>query len=137
MTALRRKESLRDGYARRLKEEGTRLRPILRANGNWRFKRKVLKKQSRSQRERLKRYFAIRTEWLKEHHVCIICLCRNQRAALATEVHHIRGRAGKLLFDTRFWAASCFGCRLWPHENPVEAREAGVLAEPWEWNVSP
>lgn len=139
---LNRKVSMRDAYAAKLRTEGRYTSFRRKQTGSSSrvlpCRGKPLKKISRSQRERLKRYFAIRNEWLSlpENAVCAICLVRGMNPAPATECHHSRGRAGKLLFDTRFWRSSCRNCREWPHENPREARELGILASPVEWNVS-
>lgn len=129
---LRRKSSLRESYAQKLRQAGmftkTPLRTFLKRG-------KPLKKISRSQRARMARYHEVRNEYLRTHPVCGICLVRNQKPAPATEVHHIYGRNGSLLCDERGFCPSCFNCRLWPHENPVEARAAGVLGEAWQWGV--
>ncbi len=55
----------------------------------------------------------------------------------STEIHHCRGRAGKLLSDHRFFASSCRNCREWPHANPREARSLQFLASAAEWNTVP
>lgn len=97
----------------------------------------VMRRQSKAREREMRLYYQERTEWLKKHPACQICAVRGMTPAPATETHHIRGRIGKLLRDQRFWCASCRGCREWPHENPREARELGVLAEPKDWNTSP
>lgn len=97
-----------------------------------------------------------------ENHWCAVCLCRSVnlpwrqlklslvlhgeeyvRRTLsgtlrrAREVHHYRGRIGRLLCDVRFFIATCRACREWPHENTVEARALELLAPGSEWNVFP
>lgn len=99
--------------------------------------RKPLKKQSKSQQRRLREYYKIRAQYLRDHPACAICLLLDQTPAPSTEVHHVRGRAGKLIFDTRFFAPSCRGCRDVPHNNPKWAREVGLLASAADWNTSP
>lgn len=101
------------------------------------LKRTPLKKVSRSQSSRLAKYRPIAQSFLAKHPACEICLARDQGARPSTEVHHSRGRNGALLFDARFFVASCRGCREWPHEHPREARALGILAEPRDWNVVP
>lgn len=51
----------------------------------------------------------------------------------ATDVHHTRGRAGRLLLDTQYWVAVCRQCHEWIGSNPNEARKAGLLCSKGEW----
>lgn len=51
----------------------------------------------------------------------------------ATEIHHLRGRAGKLLLDERFWVGVCADAHRFIHDRPEVARKAGLLAQPGEW----
>lgn len=143
-SALKRKESLRDSYAKKLKAEG-RFTSFEKRNkcGHIRViakKRKPLKKQSRSQRERLKKYFPIRNEFLAqpENQYCSACGTRGIfPPRRATEVHHSRSRNGDLLFDTRFFIATDWECGRWIHDHPREARELGLLAPANEWGTVP
>jgi hypothetical protein len=57
-------------------------------------------------------------------------ICAN-RPHLCSEVHHRRGRAGKLLLDTRFWVALCDKSHRFVHDNPAEARAIGLIEGPW------
>jgi hypothetical protein len=43
-----------------------------------------------------------------------------------TDVHHTRGRRGKLLLDMRWWKASCRSCHRWATDNSKEAKEKGA-----------
>lgn len=99
------------------------------------LKKTPLKKVSKSQRRRLSEYYPLQHAFLKENPACMICAVRGIAPRRATEVHHIRGRAGSLLTDRRFWASSCRACRDFPHDNPRRARELGILAEACDWNV--
>ncbi len=101
--------------------------------------RKELKPQSDKRAKETRKYYRIRNEWLQkpQNAACGICLVLDQRPAPATEVHHSRGRNGRLLCDTRFYIPSCRGCRLVPHERPEWAREMGILASASEWGVYP
>lgn len=100
-------------------------------------RKKGLRKQSKKQKSRLALYYPIRDEFLKKNKWCVICAALKGRPVPATEVHHGRGRAKELLFDTRFFHATCRGCRLIPHDNPKWAREVGILAEAKDWGVHP
>lgn len=140
-TALKRKESLRDAWLRKVRASaGETARKIVKSG----LKRTTLKKIARSRRKKLASYFVVKAEWLRrpENELCAICRARREAGEAilqgkATEVHHVRGRIGRLLCDTRFFIASCRGCRDWPHENPVRARELQLLAPASEFNVYP
>lgn len=43
----------------------------------------------------------------------------------ATEVHHKKGRVGKLLLDVRYWLAVSRDGHRWIEEHPDEAKELG------------
>jgi hypothetical protein len=43
----------------------------------------------------------------------------------ATEVHHKKGRIGKLLLDTRFWLGVTRKGHKWIEEHPEEAKKLG------------
>ena len=47
-----------------------------------------------------------------------------------SEVHHIRGRRGKLLRDKRYWLAVSRVGHQWIHAHPKESKERGWLG-PW------
>lgn len=50
---------------------------------------------------------------------------------ISRHIHHVKGRRGSLLNDTRFFLASCNGeCHpQWVHQTHVaEARELGLIA---------
>lgn len=49
----------------------------------------------------------------------------------------MRGRAGTLLIDVRFWKAVSREAHDWIQAHPVEARAEGLLCGPGEWNVAP
>lgn len=99
------------------------------------LKRKPLRKVSRAQGVRMRKYHEARIAFLAANPACGICLVRGKTPGAATEVHHIRGRNGSLLCDLRGFIPSCRACREWPHENPKEARALGVFGEAWEWGV--
>lgn len=56
------------------------------------------------------------------------CVSRRQIGCtlFATEVHHRRGRVGRLLLDQTHWAALCHGCHSYYTEHPAEAYESGI-----------
>lgn len=138
---LKRKVSLRDSFLKKLREEGTRIH----WNRNSHLKRKrQLKKISRSRRTSLAKYQALAGAFLSlpENRLCIICQTRREHGEnilinLATEIHHHRGRRGRLLCWLPGFRPSCYHCRMWPHEHPRTAREYGLLSPAPLWDVFP
>lgn len=55
----------------------------------------------------------------------------------AVDVHHVRGRAGNLLTDERFWLAVSRQAHERIHAHPAWARVRGWLAEKGDWNRAP
>lgn len=102
------------------------------------LKRTPLAKKSDKQKERDAKYSRIAKAWLAlpGNEWCKICIARGKKPNPATEVHHRNGRAGELLFDTRYFVPSCYPCRLWPHDNSKQARELGLLGTFFEWNTT-
>lgn len=50
------------------------------------------------------------------------------------EIHHKRGRAGRLLLDTRHWLAVSRDGHRWIHDHPLEARMRGWMCAKGDWN---
>jgi len=123
---------MRDAYANKCRDRGQFFSTL---NKTAMKKGTPLKKVSKSQRRKLKTYFEVRNEFLRDNPACLICVVRGLTPAPATEVHHLFGRSNSLLCDVRGFCPSCKSCREWPHANPKEARELGLLGEPWEWGV--
>jgi hypothetical protein len=91
---------------------------------------------SQKQGKRLREYGPISKKFLAENPICAICVARKKKPPNpSTEVHHLRGRVGRLLCDVRGFVASCFPCRDFPHTKVIKARELGVLAPANLWNV--
>lgn len=61
----------------------------------------------------------------------------NECTEKTTDVHHIRGRAGRLLLDERFWLAVCRNCHRWIESNKKLAQDWELLAKQGEWGVCP
>lgn len=53
-------------------------------------------------------------------------ICRKLSHA-ATDIHHKRGRVGKLLLDMTHWLPVCRLAHNWIHDNPAEAKSKGLL----------
>lgn len=149
-----RKESMRDAWARKMAARGFPKKKAVstlpkcqkpagghsvRIYGSKGLNKSKLRQHSKTREKEMRLYYKERKEWLSlpANAACRICLCLDRSPAPATEVHHQRGRIGRLLRDQRFWIPSCRGCREVPHENPAWAREVGLLAEVADWNVYP
>lgn len=55
----------------------------------------------------------------------------------AEDVHHLRGRAGTLLIDRRFFKAVSRKGHRWIDANREEARKRGLLCQRGEWGKAP
>jgi hypothetical protein len=97
------------------------------------------KKPSRkSQRQRI--YALVKESWwvLVVGTVCpVMKKIFKRRVPVARCPHHVRGRLGDLLFDTRFFLAVSEEGHAWIHRNVAQARKHGWYAQPGEWNTKP
>lgn len=84
---------------------------------------------SKARHARLREYATLRKRFLHDRPRCERC------GKKATDIHHKRGRVGRLLCMTEYWASTCRGCHQWIGENPNEARELGLLCELGKWNT--
>jgi hypothetical protein len=73
-----------------------------------------------------KLYKPLADQFKLDHPVCEIqhtgCTQRT------TEVHHTKGRKGKLYLDPLFWKGSCNSCHRWATDNSKAAKETGASA---------
>lgn len=98
--------------------------------------RKPIRRASKARRAELAIYAKLGPSWLQRVPFCEMpstrfvnlghtgwmgCLNRS------TEIHHIKGRSGKLLNDTNHWLGVCRDCHRWIHDHPNAARKLGVL----------
>lgn len=78
------------------------------------------KKRAKQNRE----YQVVRIQYLIDNPTCqmkVIC-----SGAMATEVHHAKGKIGELLTNTNFFKATCRPCHDWELKNSAEAKEMGL-----------
>lgn len=78
-----------------------------------------IKPRSKKMQDNMVLYGKLRKQFLKEHPVCPIT------GEKTTDVHHKKGRLGKLLLDQRFWLAVSRKGHKWIEENPLEAKKLG------------
>jgi len=106
------------------------------AGGN---RRKAVRRVSVAMRKRLAEYQRVRVDYLRAHLTCEGCvpLFGSKYPAPATELHHTRGRVGKLLCQSENFKALCAGCHAFCHNHPAIARSAGLLCAVGKWNSAP
>lgn len=127
---LTRKHSLRDSYADRVRRGKVKAPTLAKS-----YIRPVAKHK---QSDRARYVNKVRPEYIAAHPWCEICPKRGRKDRFrTTDIHHTRGRIGRLLCDTRFFLGGCRPCHDWAHENPREARALGITAPASEWNVYP
>lgn len=132
-TPLKRKTSLRESYAKKQLQRYQ--------DGEGRI---GMRRSSKSREKKMAQYYRVRSEFLAnpENQQCAVCRilkALNEVPAIqrATEVHHMRGRIGRLLTWEPGFCPTCRDHREWPHQNPRRARDYGLLAEMRDWNVFP
>lgn len=80
-----------------------------------------IKKLSAKRAVENKEYLTLRKVFLENHPVCQVKDCKNR----SVNVHHKRGRIGKLLCDIRFWLATCMECHSEIEKRPQWAYKMG------------
>ncbi len=95
-------------------------------------RRKRINPVSARQRKRLALYRKISKQFLADHKYCIVCRC-----GYPSEIHHVRGRLGTLLVDTRFFAAVHPECHQRIHNHLHWAQIEGWIAPAGKWNTPP
>lgn len=88
---------------------------------------------SKFRRKALAAYSSIAAAYIADHPVCAVC--GKPGATIAPlHVHHIRGRAGALLCDTRFFlAVHDHPCHDEIHKHINAARKRGLIADVGDW----
>lgn len=83
-------------------------------------KKPGIAKVAAERKEINKEYERVKKEFLRKKKCCEAC-----GDAPATEVHHRRGRVGKLLTDIKYFLAVCRPCHRLIEEDPVFAKSQG------------
>lgn len=98
---------------------------------------KPVRRVSVAMRKRLAEYQRVRGDYLRAHLTCEGCvpLFGAKHPAPAAELHHTRGRVGKLLCQSENFKALCAGCHAFCHNHPAIARSVGLLCPVGKWNV--
>ena len=85
------------------------------------LKRTKIRPISKKQGIKLKEYKIVRDKYMEEHIGCEFKYC----SQASEDLHHMAGRTGDLLTDTRYFMAVCREHHLWIHNNPKESLENG------------
>jgi hypothetical protein len=103
---------------------------------NDKFRRRRVNAMSDKHRERQRRYRPIAEQFKRERPLCECCAFVEPGAVPrpTEDVHHVRGKLGELLFDTRYFKAACRRCHNWIGAFPKQARVLGLLCAIGEWN---
>ena len=81
----------------------------------------MIRKVSKKQAARLRKYKTLRDDYLEVNAFCLVKGCN----CMSSEVHHMKGRIGDLLFDTRFFLPVCRAHHNYIENHPRESYEAG------------
>jgi hypothetical protein len=85
---------------------------------------KPIPKKSKKRAEDDKVYFALRDLHLKLHPECQIPI-EGICAGIATDLHHPKGRVGKLYTDASLFLSACRPCHSYVELHPDIAKELG------------
>ena len=84
-------------------------------------KRPGIKRNNKKRAKENAEYLKLVKKFLFENTVCVVTGER------ATEVHHAKGRIGKLLLDVSKWLPVSAVGHKWIHDNPKEAMKRGLI----------
>lgn len=84
---------------------------------------------SKVRHQRLKEYAKLRARFLHDKPRCEFPGCKKR----SEDIHHKRGRIGRLLCMSEHFCAVCRPHHHFIHENPKIARENGMLCELGMW----
>ena len=89
---------------------------------------------SAKRRTQRRAYIKAKARFLAAHPWCAWGLAQvPPKRIRASAVHHVRGRAGALLLDERFWLAVSQRGHRAIHDAPVVARELGLICPLGSW----
>ncbi|TXH49972.1 MAG: hypothetical protein E6Q97_21345 [Desulfurellales bacterium] len=99
--------------------------------------RKPIRPVSKALAKRKRQYSPIRAKFLAINSRCAVFPYQR-----ATEIHHSRGRIGRLLNMTEFWVPVSREGHRWINDNPAEARNRTWMGIPLlcavgQWNTVP
>lgn len=83
-------------------------------------KPKPINKISTKESKRLVKYYKAKAEYMIDHEYCEVCNLEK-----ADQIHHKKGRIGDLLFNKKYFLASCDSCHKKIEANPLWAKTLG------------
>jgi hypothetical protein len=99
-------------------------------------RKRPVRKMSKAMAAKLREYRLQKLAYLVAAR-CRHVLCPVFPEQPVVDVHHTRGRSGRLLLMEEFWIAVSRRGHRWIHDHPAEARRAGLLCALGEWNTMP
>lgn len=98
--------------------------------------RKPINRVSAHQKVKLAEYARLKKQWryIVTNGTCSVAGCLNPADK---SPHHVFGRFGQLLNDTRYWLPVCLQHHRQIHDQPEWARANGLLAPIGQWNNPP
>jgi hypothetical protein len=94
--------------------------------------RKPIRSRSAAMSKRMVEYGKAAKDYLAKFTICSSLWPDDLCMAISTEVHHKKGRAGKLLMDQKHWLPVCAKCHSRIHAQPALAEKYGNL-DPSGW----
>jgi hypothetical protein len=93
------------------------------------MKRTRLRRVSKKREHELKIYYSLRSYMLKKRPYCEMPSRTGAPSCLnaATDIHHIKGRAGSLLCNVKYWLPVCPECHRYIHDHANEMRARKVM----------
>lgn len=95
-------------------------RPV-KKTGNLGKRSKRIKSRSDKRRDQENEYRIIRAEYLEKHPICEVYNCGHK----SEQVHHKKGRIGKLLTNKKYFLAVCDTCHKYIELHPAWAKAQG------------
>jgi hypothetical protein len=88
-----------------------------------------MKRVSKKRAAELKIYYSLKKYILSQRPYCQMPSPTGSPSCMnpATQIHHIKGRAGSLLCDVRYWIAVCPPCHQYIHDHARESRARGLM----------
>ncbi len=82
-----------------------------------------LRKMSKAKARETRKYWPLRRKFLEEHPFCELDICGNR----STNIHHMKGQAGLMMNDTRYFLAVCVPCHDYIESHKNEMRAKGII----------
>jgi hypothetical protein len=87
-------------------------------------KRKEINRISGKRKKEMAIYRRKRDVFMKKHEVCEVC-----KNAKPTDLHHRKGRSGKMIYKERYFLAVCRPCHTKIENNPIWAKKNGYSVD--------